>query len=724
MEYLNYDLRLTNWNARSGTGTAEVLNAPCGESRPQTFHLEASQDVLTAYPRDLGQARDVGQALAEAVFTGEILLMWNSSYEIARERDRGLRLRLHVVPWDLARLPWELLYDGRRGEFLAFDERVSIVRYVRMHSTPAVIRPADRLRIMAVVASPIDLPPLDWQKELSLLGKTLAPLEENGFARLYVCDHASQERLHNQLLEKRPHVIHFLGHADYDPERQRGRLLLEHGDQRSDPIDASEVARTFRRYGAGLVVLNACRTAKGAWAGLASSLVRADVPAVVAMQWDVEDDAAVRFSRAFYRALSLGRSVDECVSEGRVGAASDGRSPARWAAPVLFMRSTQAQMWAPFPGAGGRATSVYIEDSSGSGNPETVRAGESHMAFKTRGPLDPITDQAILIERPALHRLLRLAQQPLVTQYAALLSARQTGKTTLLLQLRQRLKEQYACIFVDLSVLRNQDTRDCFRFVAFRIASELRRLLGKGLKLPETATVFTPVAFLEFLGATARVVSTSRIMILVDEVGALEREASDSFFNTVRTAFTQGRGTKGELAKYLFVFSGAVDLYGLTFGTNSPLNICEKVYPRDFSIHGVRQLLAQFRRLDVPVAGNVNECLYGLVGGHPYLTMRICALLEEARVSQVTVASIEEVAGQMLVEDDNIGHVIRELERNGAARERLRPIIMEGREIPFTRNDPVLAALEMIGAVQATQPCRVRNRLYERALQRYYGESR
>lgn len=42
--------------------------------------------------------------------------------------------------------------------------------------------------------------------------------------------------------------------------------------------------------------------------------------------------------------------------------------------------------------------------------------------------------------------------------------------------------------------------------------------------------------------------------------------------------------------------------------------------------------------------------------------------------------------------------------------------------MPFTRNDPVLASLEMIGAVAPTQPCSLRNPLYERALRTYFTQ--
>ena len=95
------------------------------------------------------------------------------------------------------------------------------------------------------------------------------------------------------------------------------------------------------------VILNACESARGIWAGLAPTLVRADIPAVVAMQWPIEDRAAITFAKSFYRTLAAGRAIDECVSEGRVAIDTASPHSIMWAAPVLFIRSLDGQLWAP-----------------------------------------------------------------------------------------------------------------------------------------------------------------------------------------------------------------------------------------------------------------------------------------------------------------------------------------------------------------------------------------
>jgi hypothetical protein len=66
--------------------------------------------------------------------------------------------------------------------------------------------------------------------------------------------------------------------------------------------------------------------------------------------------------------------------------------------------------------------------------------------------------------------------------------------------------------------------------------------------------------------------------------------------------------------------------------------------------------------------------------------------------------------------------MLRKLDQDPQARQRLRGILLEGRQFPFSRNDRVLAALEMYGAIRPAATCLVRNTLYERALRRYFEQ--
>lgn len=725
MDYINFVLRLSEWDPVSQTGVAEVPQSPAGECAPYHFALQIDGRYNNQRTeRTSAGAAALGRSLMQGVFSPESLSLWRESYQIARSRKRGLRLRLQIDSWDLARLPWEMLYDSQHSNFMVFDPHVSLVRYFRLHAAPPVPRPAKSFRVLVVTAAPRDMPAIAWEREMEVLSDALRELRAEKRVEVLYCTHATLNSLQVALLDSTPDVVHFVGHAHYDRSEQQGYLFLEDEAGARARWGAEDAARFFRRYGTNLMVLNACDTANGAWAGLAPALVRTGIPAVVAMQWPIEDEAAIRFTQLFYRALALGHTIDECVAEGRLSCGGVQSDPNDWAAPVLFLRSASGRLWSDdITAPAGRAGAAEPPAGTSRSDASAVAdpAPDDGFHFRTHGPLLASVDGAELMDRAELRRALRLAQQPAVTQYIALLGARQTGKTTLLTRLRDLLKDTAPCVLIDLSVMIKQDARACFCYVAFCLLSEMRERYPESTHLPECDPIDSAVEFVQFLQSLAAATPAPRIVVLLDEVGALSPEVSDAFFNALRTVFTQGRALNNHLAKYLFAFGGAVDLYALTFGTISPLNICEKIHLGDLSQADVRTIVGQFARLKVRVTSSTSERIHAWTGGHPYLTMRMCALLEATGATQLSPTQVDEVAEQMLVEDDNILHVLHELGRRPAERRRLRSILLEGSQLPFSRNDAILASLEMIGVIRPSQPPSVRNMLYDRALRAWFA---
>lgn len=103
-----------------------------------------------------------------------------------------------------------------------------------------------------------------------------------------------------------------------------------------------------------LVFLNACNTGttnvrSGAhpFAGIATALIRERVPAVVAMQFPISDQAAIAFAQTFYERIAQGFPVDAAVAEGRKVLYSSKHS--EWATPVLYMRSRDGMLFEPVP---------------------------------------------------------------------------------------------------------------------------------------------------------------------------------------------------------------------------------------------------------------------------------------------------------------------------------------------------------------------------------------
>ena len=91
-----------------------------------------------------------------------------------------------------------------------------------------------------------------------------------------------------------------------------------------------------------LVVLNSCEGARTTltdpFAGVATTLIQSGVPAVVAMQFEISDEAAIVFAEELYTNL-IGRQdpIDAAVAEARKAVFVEV-DELEWATPVLFLR--------------------------------------------------------------------------------------------------------------------------------------------------------------------------------------------------------------------------------------------------------------------------------------------------------------------------------------------------------------------------------------------------
>ncbi len=99
-----------------------------------------------------------------------------------------------------------------------------------------------------------------------------------------------------------------------------------------------------------LVVLNSCEGARSArtdpFAGVASSLVQQGIPAVIAMQFEITDQASITFAQEFYAAIAAGYPVDEALSAARSAIFTDVNA-LEWGTPVLYLRAPDGIIFAP-----------------------------------------------------------------------------------------------------------------------------------------------------------------------------------------------------------------------------------------------------------------------------------------------------------------------------------------------------------------------------------------
>lgn len=323
-----------------------------GEPKIQEALLETAggcRDLKPSRPPSQDATRDLGTRLFQTVFGGNVLVFWKQRLLQAQKAKRGLRLRLHLNAPELWDWPWELLCDPDRG-FPAVDPATPVVRYIEMPDPIPPLRVRPPLKVLVATASPSGMSPIGVEDELEDLEKSLTELRQADWVEIDVLRSATRERLHRKLLEGDFHVLHFIGHGAFDASRQQGVIYLEGEDRFPDPVDGPGLSTELLvQPRLRLVILNACNGARGRrddpFASLAQSLVRARLPAVIAMQSAVTDRAATTFARHFYESLSRRKPVDRAVTDARHAMFFLGSG--EWGSPVLAIRAPDGQIIVP-----------------------------------------------------------------------------------------------------------------------------------------------------------------------------------------------------------------------------------------------------------------------------------------------------------------------------------------------------------------------------------------
>ena len=295
-------------------------------------------------------ARELGGSLFEALFTGAVRDCYTRSVDqVMRDEGSGLRLRLRLqdVP-ELADLPWEFLRDAGQGRFLAQSAQTPLVRYMEMAQGVRPFVTALPLRILVMISAPVDVPALDLARERTRLEEALEPLRKRNKVEVTWLEDATLLALMRQLRNETYHIFQFVGHGAFDPKQDVGLLVLEGEGERAVPVEADKIGAFLRDHQSlRLAVLNSCEGARNSrtdpFAGVATNLVRLGIPAVVAMQFEISDEAAITFSSEFYAALVDGLPVDAAVAEARK--AMYATSDVEWATPVLYMRSSNGVLF-------------------------------------------------------------------------------------------------------------------------------------------------------------------------------------------------------------------------------------------------------------------------------------------------------------------------------------------------------------------------------------------
>jgi len=361
MKYLDFDLAIEPL----GDGyTARVFDSPSGQAAAQ-FRTPFSDLEIENFLLRLGRTRHMvrrvespemasakafGAHLFNGVFTGDVRGCLRSSLDEANRQGAGLRVRLHLTKTPaLADLPWEFLYNENMNRFFGLSVETPLVRYLDL---PERIRPlgvTPPLRVLMMISSPTDYPALDVRRESTKMTEALACLEQRGLVVVEQLEQATLSELQRRLRQGRYHIFHFIGHGGFDKQADDGILVLTDAEGRGRRVSAQFLGTLLHDHRPlRLAVLNACEGARASrrdpFAGTAQSLVQQGIPAVIAMQFEVTDEAAICFTREFYASIASGYPVDAALAESRKAIFAEV-SEIEWGTPVLYMRAPDGRIF-------------------------------------------------------------------------------------------------------------------------------------------------------------------------------------------------------------------------------------------------------------------------------------------------------------------------------------------------------------------------------------------
>jgi len=378
----------------AGEGTYQVIaSGPLGDvtgSFELPFHGPELENFILRIGRprrgvrklgspEMTAAQTLGTELFNALFRENLRDLYHTASADADASGKGLRITLLLgqAP-ELMNVPWEYMCDD--GRFLSVSERTPIVRYLDLKKAHKPLPVEGPLKIVGMVSSPTDVVQLDVETEKQRLEAAIEKCVRRGEIEVTWLEKATLTALHEALEADDFHVFHYIGHGAYDEQAGDGVLILEDERGRGRPVTGGYLGQLMAdELSLQLAVLNACEGARAGetdpFAGVAASLVKSEIPCVIAMQFEITDDAAILFAGGFYSALARGAPVDAALAAARKAIWAN-YNDIEWGTPVLFMRVPDGRIFdvAQAHEAGGEERADLALTLAA--RPEAVEAGD------------------------------------------------------------------------------------------------------------------------------------------------------------------------------------------------------------------------------------------------------------------------------------------------------------------------------------------------------------
>jgi CHAT domain len=313
----------------------------------------------------------LGAHLFRALFDKNLQAAFKKDLDSVKDSTAVLRLILEFKrdARELAELPWEYIYfpEGEHGAgfFIAAEpeSRLILARHVPLSIEDLEPTPQP-LKILVVVSQPTIVPEGEELGDV-LAGSVVQALEKlkvdhPGAIQTEQLDQPTRRSLAARVGEFKPHVVHFIGHGKYDRENGGSLAFVQEDGQTLAWVNDDELPNFFIPK-PRLIFLHACMGAHTesyeAFRGVGLTLAYSRIPAVVAMQYPVENAVANAFATRFYQSLAEGRPIDAAVQDGRkelgLHLSEESYGSRAFGVPVVFLQTADEIISVAKPDLGG-----------------------------------------------------------------------------------------------------------------------------------------------------------------------------------------------------------------------------------------------------------------------------------------------------------------------------------------------------------------------------------
>lgn len=328
------------------------------------FRVPFSREDVERGLEDYGPERSVdplaffGTNLFNTLFSEERRrALWELLARVTAENG-AIRLRVLTNLERVQHLPWELLFDSSRQDFIALSGRVALVRTrPDGYDRQAALAPLSKLRILAVTADPDGS--LDAADELAAFGALIAGCSDR--ITLETLAQATTKTLLQKLAEGPFDVFVFFGAGSRDDRlsragglRQSVRLVAE--DAKDDGLfKRNELGAALFKADVRLAVMNGRDTD---W--IARSLAK-HVPAALGFREQVRPQTRRMSIETLAKALLRGMPLDLGITQVRQAIDRNQPGSGEWCRLVFYLQPADGRFLLD-PGAPATASAPAADD--------------------------------------------------------------------------------------------------------------------------------------------------------------------------------------------------------------------------------------------------------------------------------------------------------------------------------------------------------------------------